>query len=56
MEIKTDTFTEILPLEEARKIQDALKPLGYIVYGYKQEDCPRKINVFLERDYSFVKI
>jgi len=45
-----------LPLEEVMKIQKELKPLGYIVCGYKQEECPRKIILYLERDYPFVKI
>jgi len=56
METKTDAVTGKLPIEEAMKIQEALNPLGYIVYGYKQEDRPGKITIFLEYDYPFVKI
>jgi hypothetical protein len=35
MENKTDT--EELPLEEAMKIQEALKPLGYMIRGYRKK-------------------
>jgi len=54
---ENETISPIeLPLEEVMKIQKELKPLGYIVCGYKQEECPRKIILYLERDYPFVKI
>jgi len=45
-----------LPLEEVIKIQEALKPLGYLVYGYKQEDVQRKIILYVESDFLFVKV
>jgi len=45
-----------LPLEEVIKIQEALKPLGYLVYGYKQEDVQRKIILYVESDFPFVKV
>ena len=28
-----------LPIEEAAKIQEALKPLGYMIEGYRSRDC-----------------
>jgi hypothetical protein len=30
---------ERLSLEEAMKIQEALKPLGYMIHGYRNRDC-----------------
>ena len=37
MEAKDYYFDYELPLEKALKIQEALKPLGYVVEGYHKE-------------------
>jgi anthranilate/para-aminobenzoate synthase component I len=30
---------EKLPLKDAMKIQEALRPLGYVIEGYRSRDC-----------------
>jgi len=31
-----------LPLKELNKIQEALKPLGYEIHGYRDERCSKE--------------
>jgi hypothetical protein len=38
----------ILPIEEAIKIQDALKPLGYMVHGFRDGRCSESGLVTIE--------
>jgi len=44
------------PAKEMQEIQEALKTLGYIVYGYKKKHRPERIIVHLEYDYPFVSL
>jgi hypothetical protein len=54
---KTDSFLDP-PLETITKIQEALKPLGYVVHGYKEKrrKTIKAIVLHLNYDYSLVKI
>jgi hypothetical protein len=47
---KTDAITE-LPLGEAMKIQEALKPLGYVIRGYRKKWRSKYMTV-LHLDYD----
>jgi hypothetical protein len=37
------------PMERAMEIQEALKPLGYVVHGYTDENCGNTVVIYLRR-------
>jgi hypothetical protein len=41
-----------LPLEEAMRIQEALKPFGYVVYGYRDSECTENNLVAIDLHYG----
>ena len=57
METK-QTYIGELPLAEVIKIQEALKPLGYVIEGYKKECHPKEIILRLSyiQNYTFVEL